>query len=79
MNLDTNSPTWLVVRHYCRTRMRELEREVISRPITAPDQLETERMRGEWQGLTRLLNHLQPEAENETLDRPDLEEESFEP
>ena len=40
--LDTNSATWMVVRHYCRTRMRELEREVISQPVMAPGQVETE-------------------------------------
>ena len=65
------------MRHYCRARMRELERMGMDTPEEKREQ--TARMRGEWYGLKRLLEELGPPEQKEALDRPDLNEESFEP
>ena len=77
MSVDHVSPTWMAVRFWCRNRMRELEREGMNQPDEAREQ--TARMRGEWAGLRRLLEELGEGAVKEGLDRPDLNEESFEP
>ena len=65
------------MRHYCRSRMRELERMGMDTPEENRER--TARMRGEWEGLKRLLEELGPPEQKEGLDRPDLNEESFEP
>ena len=76
MTVLTSSETWLAVRHYCRSKMRELEREGMSKPDLEP--AEHQHLRGQWFALNRFLEDLDTESKNERLDRPDLDEESFE-
>ena len=75
--VNTSSETWAAVRHYCRSRMRELERDGMSRPDLEPS--EHHHLRGQWAALSRLVDDLGPQAGNEGVDRADLNEETFEP
>lgn len=74
--IDVGSPTWGAVKFYCRKRMRELAEENMALGTT-PDR--AAELRGAYEALKRLVEECSEGAEKMPLDRPDLDEESFEP